>query len=241
MLKLLSSAAALLAFAMASPAWAANAILITHAKALAGNVAPGDTAGYPVTISRPGSYELGSGLYPTAGAAIVITGRNVALDLGGYEIHGGGVANNGIYGSGEGVTIRNGAITGFKFQGIHITVDHVVIESVRTFSNGGDGIRCKNQCIIRNVNSHSNGGNSISSGGHVLIVENIVSENNAAGISISGGTVLNNNIMGNSGYGIESSSTAGFGNNTLAFNNESQVQVNGLSALQPNVCVPACP
>ena len=37
-------------------------ILITQANAQAGNVTPGDLAGFPVTISRSGSYKLASNL-----------------------------------------------------------------------------------------------------------------------------------------------------------------------------------
>ena len=49
----------------ATPAFAVDGqILITHAKALAGNVTPGDAAGYPVRLSLPGSYALGGNLLP---------------------------------------------------------------------------------------------------------------------------------------------------------------------------------
>jgi hypothetical protein len=51
-------AAALLTAITLIPAPAAaidGEILITHAKALAGDVTPGDGAGYPVTISRAGT------------------------------------------------------------------------------------------------------------------------------------------------------------------------------------------
>ena len=50
-------AAALLA-RVAMPTWAVDGvILIDQTKALAGNVTPGDTPGFPVTISLPGSYR----------------------------------------------------------------------------------------------------------------------------------------------------------------------------------------
>src|SRR5215208_2216353 len=54
----------------AAPAIAADGpIVITQAKALAGNVTPGDTPGFPVTLSRAGSYILGSNLQASAGKA----------------------------------------------------------------------------------------------------------------------------------------------------------------------------
>src|SRR5260221_3357918 len=41
-------------------------ILIDQSKALAGNVTPGDAAGFPVTISRRGSYRLSGALVAPA-------------------------------------------------------------------------------------------------------------------------------------------------------------------------------
>ena len=47
----------------AGPAAAVDGlILIDQNKALAGNVTPGDTAGFPVSITRSGSYRLTSDL-----------------------------------------------------------------------------------------------------------------------------------------------------------------------------------
>jgi hypothetical protein len=47
---------AALALLPAAPA-SAQVILITQAKAVQGGVTPGDTAGFPVTLSRPGALE----------------------------------------------------------------------------------------------------------------------------------------------------------------------------------------
>lgn len=63
-------------------------VLIDQNRALAGNVTPGDTAGFPVTISQPGSYRLSGNL--TVGTAnvraIQITVDNVTLDLNGFQV-----------------------------------------------------------------------------------------------------------------------------------------------------------
>jgi hypothetical protein len=56
-MRFLTALAALSLILAAAPASAA-VIVITHQKALAGNVTPGDATGYPVTLSRPGSYEF---------------------------------------------------------------------------------------------------------------------------------------------------------------------------------------
>ena len=55
-ISLLAGAALLGGISM--PTWAVDGvILIDQNKALAGNVTPGDTPGFPVTISLPGSYR----------------------------------------------------------------------------------------------------------------------------------------------------------------------------------------
>ena len=50
--------AGILALASAMPAAADDTVVITHAKALAGNVTQGDAPGYPVTLSKAGRYRV---------------------------------------------------------------------------------------------------------------------------------------------------------------------------------------
>ncbi len=70
-------------------------ILITQAKALAGNVTPGDAPGFPVTISLPGKYKLAGNLTiadaDTTG--VEITSPRVTLDLNGFAIQGPATTN----------------------------------------------------------------------------------------------------------------------------------------------------
>src|SRR5438477_1054895 len=75
----------------ALPAFAVDGVLlIDQNRALAGNVTPGDTPGFPVTISQSGSYRLsGSLTVPDMNTtAIQITADNVTLDLNGFSIIG---------------------------------------------------------------------------------------------------------------------------------------------------------
>ncbi len=69
-------------------------VLINQQNVMAGNITPGDTPGFPVKISVPGSYRLSSNLSvqsQTSIQAIVITTDDVTLDLNGFVIYGPGV------------------------------------------------------------------------------------------------------------------------------------------------------
>src|SRR4051794_26927322 len=65
-------------------------VLIDQNRALAGNLTPGDTPGFPITISAAGSYRLSGNLTISDAntSAIVITAENVTLDLNGFAILG---------------------------------------------------------------------------------------------------------------------------------------------------------
>lgn len=78
-------------FALSATAHAVDGeIVITHAKALAGNVTPGDAPGYPVTLSLPGKYKLGGNLVQSDPNTKVIeaTSANINLDLNGFTVSG---------------------------------------------------------------------------------------------------------------------------------------------------------
>ena len=95
-------------------------ILIDQARALAGNVTPGDAPGFPVTISQPGSYRLSSNLtVPSGQNGIQVAAQLVSIDLNGFSITTqpqtslvGGIVTDGVVAP-LGISIRNGSIMGF--------------------------------------------------------------------------------------------------------------------------------
>src|SRR5262245_46426655 len=102
-----ASAAAVLAVAavQANPAAAIDGeVLLSQQAALAGNITPGDTPGYPITISLPGSYKLGSNLNVTANAGVGISVRasNVTIDFAGFRLSGNEVVPFGVDARGTG-------------------------------------------------------------------------------------------------------------------------------------------
>jgi len=103
----------------AAPTLAQGEIIITQAKANAGNVTPGDAAGFPVTLSLPGAYVLGSNLTVSANkTGLSVTSHNVDIDMNGFRLHGAGVASYGVVSIRGESHIHGGVISSFKLDGI---------------------------------------------------------------------------------------------------------------------------
>jgi hypothetical protein len=217
-------------------------ILLTHAKALAGNVTPGDTAGYPITLSLPGTYKVASNLFVAAQKiGIQVTSANVTVDLNGFALQGSNVAWHGVTGGLPSITIRNGTIAAFKYDGIIGTGESWIVENMRVTGNGRVGVSMYPYARIVNNTVTRNGTVGIQcSSCHVA--DNIVSLNGGSGIWALVATVLGNSVFDNTGYGILGNGATGFGDNTVAGNNggNTNPQVFNVSPLHPNVCIPAC-
>jgi hypothetical protein len=231
------------ALSLAVPALAANEVVITQAKALAGGVTPGDTAGYPVTVSQAGAYVLGSNLnVPSGQIGIVFTAGGVTLDLAGYTLTGGGVANFGIVGNADAGTVRNGTITRFKYDGIYTARDYWVVEDIRAILNGRTGIALTANLVngksqqVRRSNASDNGYDGIQCGYVCLVESNVVVGNDHNGINFNG-TAIGNIVTGNTNYGLYSPATSsGYVNNVLIGNG---TNVLGINAVHPNYCYPS--
>jgi hypothetical protein len=254
--------AALLA-AMSGSAFAVDGVvLIDQNKALAGGVTPGDAAGFPVTITQPGSYRLSSNLIqPTPNTPVIdVRAGHVTIDLNGFAILGATDCSGGtnpcagagdVDGPGDGirsevfvanVTIRNGTIQGMGRRGIFLLANSVVIEHMHIRSNATDGIRVSivfgaNQraTLVRYNTVERNGGNGINiiEG---LVERNTVSENGGGGIGLSRGSAQYNVSTANL-VGINAG-TGSYIGNVLDGN---QLQAFGVNMGQ-NVCNGApCP
>jgi hypothetical protein len=204
-----------------SPALA-NVVVVTQERALAGNIAPGDAPGFPVTLTKAGSYRLGSNLRVPAGeTGIKIDARRVSIDLNGFQIRGVSGARFGIFGSSDSATIRNGTIAGFARGGIAGTGKFWMIKQMRVVDNGRTGIRCDEACIVE---------------------RSVVARNGLNGIEMGSGIVLGNTIADNVGFGIqgaEGGEGVGFGDNTLSENaGGAAVQIaGGVAEMNTNLCV----
>ncbi len=125
-------------------------IEINQARAEAGDVTPDDLPGFPILISRNGSYRLTSDLrVPNAENAISIESALVAIDLNGFGIYGPcaffapgcsfGGTGAGIDAPFGGVTIRNGFVVGTNNDGVRLGGGSRVVD-LTVFGGGADGI-----------------------------------------------------------------------------------------------------
>ena len=157
-------------------------ILIDQNRALTGGVTPGDAAGFPVTISQPGSYRLASNLIlPNADTtAIRIDADHVTLDLNGFAILGpidcsgggcpfvarGNGITNGVTTPRFNLTIRNGTVQGTGGEGISLYGDGNRVENMHVRSNNLSGIVLSDSLdgassAVLNCTAQRNGGAGI--------------------------------------------------------------------------------
>ncbi len=240
--------AALSAALLACPAAAVDGeILIDQATVNAGGITPGDAAGFPATLSRPGRYKLAGNLrVPAEQSGIEATANDVTVNLNGFTISSevSGQALSGVIGRGVGgLRVVNGTITGFKNWGVYNSLARSVVEDMRILS-GGNGVFLPADGVVRN-STIANGHTGIICLLTCLIEQNVITGNTAAGIQVhnGGGMVLGNVIVGNGVQGIGATgASTGYGSNILIRNNGGFGQVSGnLVQLHPNACEPTCP
>ncbi len=190
---------------------AANAddgvIEINQAVVSAGSLS-GDSPGYPLTLTAPGSYRLTQNLdmlsVGTVPSDVVqILGDDITLDLNGFRLechrptlpsrilcNGLGTFSNGVIVQGNNVEIKNGSIRGMAGDGIDASYSQnrgLVVSGIRSFENGFDGISIRGPAQVWNSQFHDNGSygiNLFSSG--VIQLRGVLASGNNVGIRMSG-------------------------------------------------------
>lgn len=192
--------------------------------AAGGGCFTGDSAGFPVEITQPGSYRLASNLDISGEAnaenldVIEVTADDVTIDLAGFAILGptectdSPVSSCSPTGSGVGINwnlsggwflgaVKNGVIRGMGEFGIN-SERTVSVENVRISECGSSGItvstgiaRVKDSVIFRN------GDDGIF--GSVQVTDSVVEGNAGRGIFLNpSGTAQRNQVRENAGDGI---------------------------------------
>jgi hypothetical protein len=186
--------------------------VINQVRALGGGVTPGDTPGFPVTISRPGSYKLTSNLFignPVANA-IEIVADNVTLNLNGFMVQGPTVctgtplvctpccAGDGVVASARtNVSVLNGTVVGMGGTGITMGAESIV-ENMRTLGNGGNGISVGLNSAVRRSVASRNGVHGMTINAGSLVHGNVATFNNQIGIFVDcPSNLIANSTVGN--------------------------------------------
>ncbi len=200
---------------LASPGSAIEGVIgINQVQALAGGVTAGDSAGFPVTISAPGSYILTGNL--TVGelntTAVQITSTSgVTLDLNGFTIRGacpavGGCAagegsSMGIDAAGSsGAELRDGRVRGFGSGGVS-TGANARIVGLFVEGNGGNGIAVSTGSEISDSRTYDNAASGIVA--TASSVRFCAAESNLDGMTIGEKSlVLGNTVISNGRIGI---------------------------------------
>ena len=160
----------------------------------------GDEAGFPVTITEPGSYILTSSLEVTRNAdGIFIDGDTATLDLNGFGLKPvlpsfDGVSR-GIYISAWNAEVRNGYVDGFEL-GVDMPLgpEGVRLSDLRIVNNRDHGVRLNgtghriDNCTIR-----SNPGQGLTLGANIFsgfaaLSGNVIIDN-GTNVAISGGII----------------------------------------------------
>ncbi len=180
-------------------------IEINHAAALAGGVTPGDAPGFPVTITRSGSYRLTSNLVGGHGYVIgngldmvEITADNVDLDLNGFTIERcratgpihnclGSVRTGVYFSSGKGGAVRNGTIARMGLNGVFASTE-VRLENLALIENGNHGAWIGSNGVVESVIAHENGNVGITGNFGANVRDSSATENANAGMSFTSAT-----------------------------------------------------
>lgn len=211
--------AALFLAALPAPARAASSFIVKVSlnTAMNGNVTPGDLPGFPITISRAGTYELVGNLdvrklpNPWNVTAIQVLTDDVTIEMNGFEIRGPAVCTSAPVtcantGTGDGVTstnhnviVRNGTIRGMGDDGIALD-SNSTIANVKAIGNGGDGITVQDASTVEYCTVQYNGDDGMQVGNTSIVRGNIAKENREQGIVAGNASTVSGNSLFRNGF-----------------------------------------
>jgi hypothetical protein len=162
---------------------------ISQTCALAGCFA-GDGAGFPVVLTKPGSYALTGNLSVADPSQHGISTQSAVdgvftLDLNGFEIAG------PVTCAGQGSTLACGVGAGVGVAG---SSAQIVVKSGRVTGFGGGGIAAGPRSRIEGVIADANGGPGIATGPHSLVHHSIARGNEGIGIQVDAGSIVEGSI-----------------------------------------------
>lgn len=244
--------AMLLTLGLASAALAADGVLEINNACVGTGCFPGDDAGFPVTITRSGSYRLTGPLAVSSGGIIEITAAGVLLDLNGFTLACNTLfgscssgPGNGILATRDNVTVRNGTVQFFGAAGIRLEGEGSVAEKLRVRGNTGRGldmqdadfsyarevIALDNQNtgiivgeagLIQDCISANNGGTGLLAGQGGLISDSTARGNNT-GAATASFALIHRVVATDNNFGVSSGLNAAHGLTVTGQNNNSDL------------------
>jgi hypothetical protein len=215
--------ASFLLVVIAGPAWSGNGqIQINHQRALAGGVTPGDTPGYPVTLSVAGAYILTSVLTPPDQNTnvIEITADSVSLDMNGFSIIGTNFCATpptcsaagtgiGIVSANNLIAIEHGLISGMGSHGMSFTGVGILFREMGISHCAGNGIQAADRVFFYDTAVGFSGGTGIVAGVGANLINSNSGLNGVNGL-VTGDApkIKDGGFGGNVGNGIVTGVTA---------------------------------
>lgn len=208
----------------------------------------GDSGGFPVTITEPGSYRLISNLETSdpAQTLIEITSvGGVTLDLQGFHLRGpadcSGVplsctdtgTGRGVTTTTFGVTIRNGTVEGMGSNGLELAAE-ARVQNVTVKDSGSTGIDVRHDSRISDCIVKQNGFDGIQAGDDSVLTDNVSVGNGNDGISLLHSRVVGNIASDNGKYGIECGGECVVRDNRAAGNADIGLRIPGASTIIGN-------
>ncbi len=195
----------------------------------------GDAAGYPVTISTSGSYQLtGNLLLPAGTHGIEITGVSVVLDLNGFTVRGQGgtAAFDCIRSSGAGVRtvdVHDGQVASCQNDGIALSASRsATVRNLRVTDCRRHGLSFQAlESAVEGSASHFNGGAGVTSVSTLSVSGTSSRFNQMGGIAAETATIVNSVASNNDGNGITCSGTCLVDATRAEFNQLDGVELTG--------------
>ena len=186
---------------VASTVYASDGVFEINADCAVFGCFDGDSSGYPVTITNPGSYRL-TGNLTTSNVdttLISVSADSVTIDLNGFALIGpvtcsgnpnvcsGSGTGNGIFANDpvKAFKVFNGTVRGLGNDGIVIGTSSS-IENVRVIENGNEGILQDGfgTSMAKNIVAYRNGANGVRTvGGRIFVIDSSLNFNTEQGQS----------------------------------------------------------
>lgn len=208
----------------------------------------GDAAGFPVTISEPGSYRLIGNLEtsdPNQTLIFVNASGAVLVDLKGFNLRGpascsgspasctGGGSGFGIESDSINVAVRNGSVQGMGSDGVNLA-SGAAVRHINASRNAGDGIDVAQGSRVSNSITSKNGEMGIDGAAKSVLTDNVAEANGGRGISTSGTRLTGNTGADNGGDGIVCGGSCVVTENLAEANSGIGLNILGRSTIKSN-------